>query len=616
MFLKKLFLCVSVMLMLMDSLVAENLLSEALLDQFLDFENVTADEIESYLEQFTTNPLIWENCSVAEIEVLPLSERLKEPLLNLKTRKISIRDWADFAQKTGLEREEVEIVKLFFRFDQKPGPNRISLLNFTSMASDPELDVNKNLARGKIYYKDGGMFGIVAEKDAGERNLWDYRNVSLQIPVVSYGVELGAAAFRFNWGHGLLFSRNGMPRKSLNVVSTILSRAQQFGAYLGSDENRYLSGVNFTCRKGGFTFYSMASNHCLDAAISDSGYGSFRTSGIHVSEGELSGKGAITEKTLGVGLLYASGDNQWGALAFRSQYSHSLKYYFGNNYVQGYSVYQKFSFGDWVFSGEGAFLNSGEFAVIQGCILRQGGIKAGLQARYFSDQFFTSNSGAVKEFPATPSNEKGLYAGLSTKLLSFYQVSAYVDFFAKNRSFEAGVNPPKGTEALLSVHRRWKKRHFIDIRLKRVLTYQSAGEDILKDQISFSWRYYFMKYFWFSSRGVVVRSNSVGIKNIGSGICLYSAYEQSKGLQITAGTTHFYCPSNDTRVYLFEPGTPLRFNMVSLYGTGYRWFMTVRQEFRERIDLVATVKTQSKRRITENRFHNSFIVEFQMLVDL
>jgi len=60
-FLKKLFLCVSVMLMLMDSLVAENLLSEALLDQFLDFENVTADEIESYLEQFTTNPLIWEN---------------------------------------------------------------------------------------------------------------------------------------------------------------------------------------------------------------------------------------------------------------------------------------------------------------------------------------------------------------------------------------------------------------------------------------------------------------------------------------------------------------------------------------------------------------------------
>ncbi|HCL00299.1 MAG TPA: hypothetical protein DHW42_09385 [Candidatus Marinimicrobia bacterium] len=616
MLLKKLLLGISVLLIPVDFLAAENLLSEVLLDQFLDLQDITADEIESYLEQFTTNPLIWENCSAVEIEALPLSERLKEPLINLKARKISIRDWADFAQKTGLEPEEVEIVKLFFRITQKPGSNRISLLNFTSLVSDPEPDVNKNLVRGKIYYKDGGVAGVVAERDAGERTLWDYRNVSLRIPVVSYGVELGAAAFRFNWGHGLLFSRNGMPRKSINVSSTILPRTQQFGVYLGSDENRYMSGANFTYKKSGFTFYSMASNHYLDAAISDSGHGSFRTTGIHISDVELSGKNAITEKTFGAGLLYVSKDNQWGALAFRSQYSHPLKYYSGNNHIQGYSVYQKFSSGDWVFSGEGAFLNSGEFAVVQGCVFRQGGIKAGLQARYFSDQFFTSMSGAVKEFPSTPSNERGLYAGLSTKLLRFYQVSAYVDFFAKNRSFKAGVNPPKGTEALLFVQRRWKKQHFIDIRFKRSLTYQSAGEDILKNQISFSSRYYFMKNIWLSLRGATVRSNSTGIKKIGSGICLYSTFEQSRGVQITAGTTHFYCPTSDTRVYLFEPGTPLRFNMVSLYGTGYRRFMTVRQKFRKSIDLVATVKSQSKRGITENRFHDSFIIEFQMLVDL
>ena len=85
---------------------------------------------------------------------------------------------------------------------------------------------------------------------------------------------------------------------------------------------------------------------------------------------------------------------------------------------------------------------------------------------------------------------------------------------------------------------------------------------------------------------------------------------------MTVGTTQFYSPVWDTRIYLYEPGIPLRFNMVSLYGTGYRYFIIIQNRFRNELTATVSVKTQARRLITESEFVKTFLVEFQMVVDL
>ncbi|MDO9547632.1 MAG: hypothetical protein Q7J65_01530, partial [Candidatus Marinimicrobia bacterium] len=103
-------------------------------------------------------------------------------------------------------------------------------------------------------------------------------------------------------------------------------------------------------------------------------------------------------------------------------------------------------------------------------------------------------------------------------------------------------------------------------------------------------------------------------RGIGTSISLSVSYK--KTMELTVGTTQFYSPVYDTRIYLYEPGIPLRFNMVSLYGTGSRYFIVIQNRFRNELTTALSLKTQARRLITESVFTKTFLVEFQMVVDL
>jgi len=414
----------------------------------------------------------------------------------------------------------------------------------------------------------------------------------------------------------LLFSMNGMAGKSANVMGNILPRSQRFGVYMGSDENRYLHGINLTCRLKKITLYSLVSYHKLDATIRDSVVESFRTSGSHVTDAEIAGKDALSERTICGGVLYSKADNQWGVLFYQSQYSYPVAKFNRNSGQAGLSVYNKFTAGSWMFSGEYALLGTHELAFVQGFIFSQAGYKVGIQIRYFSDWFFTPLSSVMKEYSGTTANERSLYLSIQGKLNRNYRLGAYIDFFAKNRSMEPGVDPPRGTDALISLHRRWRGRHFLDLRYKRRSISQSVFEHILKNQLSLSARYNILDELSVSMRSTVVKLQTGADKNTGMAVSVYSTIKSPGKMKLTAGTTHFYATAFASRVYLYEPGTPLRFNMVSLNGTGYRWFFTLQKEISESFIWITTAKIQTKRGIADKHFRRTVVIEFQMLVDL
>jgi hypothetical protein len=282
--------------------------------------------------------------------------------------------------------------------------------------------------------------------------------------------------------------------------------------------------------------------------------------------------------------------------------------YYERTRQSGFSFYQQADLGEWRFSGELAVLNSGEYALIQGFVFQTGQYTFGGQYRYFSDNFATRLSSAMKEYSGSRGNEKGVYLGLQCRIDRRNRIGGYVDFYSENRSFDKSRMPDCGTDAVVYLHHRWPANHFINLRLKREI----SGSGRTKCQTTVSTRCYFPMNLAMSFRGIV--NNVNGQSGAGTSVALLAGDIET--LEITLGVTQFYTPTYEAGIYMYEPGIPLRFNMVSLYGTGYRRFIVIQKRFGNGATTAISYKSQTRRSITDPLFSKTFLLEFQMLVDL
>ncbi|MBU1064421.1 hypothetical protein KKC74_06385 [bacterium] len=571
-------------------------------------EDISEEDLEIYLEAYLNNPLNWNRCSPADIEALPLNDDLIEQLTGYKYRYPKVESWKEFQSKTKLEKQELNVVQFFFILESKQHESDIQFMNYTSVNKNNTVDLHKSLTRGKVEFGRRLSIGFITERDQGERTLWDYRNLSVTTRPFSGQCVLGLSSFKLDWGHGLLFARSNMAFKGSSVAGNILAGTPRFGAYSGSDENRYLQGAYVSQQWKHLALYSGISSRRLDATIQDSTVQSFRETGIHGTDSEIAAKDTLAENTLCGGLVYTDSRFLGGILVFQSRYSFPVRDYFNQYRQSGFSIYQKIDLGDWRFSGEVAALNSEEYAVVQGFVFQSNQYTLGIQYRYFSDYFSTRLSSAMKEFSGSGGNERGVYLGMQCKINQRNRAGGYLDFYSENRSFEKGVEPLRGSDAVIYLDHRWPAKHFINFRLKRKLSIGSSA----KYQTTVSARYYFQKNVSMSFRGIVNEINH----DRGIGTSLSLSVSEIKTMDLTVGTTQFYSPVYDTRIYLYEPGIPLRFNMVSLYGTGYRYFIIIQNRFRNELTAALSLKTQARRLVTESEFMKTFLVEFQMVVDL
>lgn len=571
-------------------------------------EDVSEENLEIYLETYLNNPLDWNRCQPEDIENLPLDDNILDRLVSLKKRYPKIDRWKEFQAMAKLDKQELKVVQLFIILEQKQVDRDIQFMNYTSVNRKKTADLNKSVSRGKIEFDQRLSIGFIVERDQGERMLWDYKNVSVAMRPLSGQSKFGFSSFKMDWGHGLLFSRSNMAFKSMSVAGNVLAGTPRFSAYVGSDENRYLHGVYVSQQWQNLTVFSCASSHRLDATIQDSTVQSFRETGIHSTDSEIAAKDTLLENTLCGGLLYSDNRLLGGILAFQSRYSFPVGDYFDQSRQSGLSIYQKIDLGDWRFSGELAALNSSEYAVIQGFVFQSNQYSMGVQYRYFSDYFSTRLCSAMKEFSGSCGNEQGIYLGLQCRINQRNRAGGYIDFYSENRSFEKGVEPLHGSEAVAYLNHRWPDKHFINVRLKR----ETTGVSIAKYQMTVSARHIFPHNISLSFRGIV---NEIDHER-GVGTTISLSIRNIETADFTLGTTQFYSPVFDTRIYLYEPGIPLRFNMVSLYGTGYRYFFVIQNRFHSKVATALSLKTQARRLMTEPDFTKTFLLEFQMLVDL
>lgn len=316
----------------------------------------------------------------------------------------------------------------------------------TQYAGSPQ----KILLRYKYNFNNQLQYGVVAEKDAGEqlfgRNQqtgFDFYSVHFFVRKAGVIKNLALGDFSVNLGQGLV-QWQGMPVKKTADVMHTKQEAAVLRPYSGAGEINFHRGAGLTLmhKNTEATFFisykKMDANIVTDSTLSSPQFvSSFQTSGYHRTVGEIADKGVQAQMVTGGNIRYRRGSFHFGFNMVRYQFGQPVKkaadlynlYAVSGSRFANYSLDYSYTFRNMHFFGEAASNNRWSKALISGVLLSaRKNADVALVYRNISPGYYSFYSGAFTE-NALPSNEKGLYVGLSLRPSASLRVDAYTDFF-------------------------------------------------------------------------------------------------------------------------------------------------------------------------------------------
>ena len=163
---------------------------------------------------------------------------------------------------------------------------------------------NKQMLNYKFKYSDRFQLGIMIEKDAGEKNIFDHVGIYALFKNRGIIKDFIIGDYNINMGQGLAHWQGYAFGRSSNILSGY-RQGNFIQAQTGTDENRFQRGlaINFKKRNTEFGFFlsrlKIDANLVTDTLAKKSWISSFLLSGIHRSESEMLDKDAVTKTSFG-----------------------------------------------------------------------------------------------------------------------------------------------------------------------------------------------------------------------------------------------------------------------------------------------------------------------------
>lgn len=348
---------------------------------------------------------------------------------------------------------------------------------------------------GKYQYKtphfQGGM---QFDKDAGEKIWQGNKGISFLSGQVSIH-RLGSIRqfimgdFTINMAQGLLLGLGRTTRKS--GMPMMIKRQQPFlTPFRSTDENRFFRGAGIWLTKSRWEFGGFYSKNKLDGNIkSDSVFGdyisSFQTSGIHISEAELMDKNSLELNSVGFMAGYSFSRFKIGIHGVKHIFSLPIfrsaelynKYAIQGKECHGIGAKVEASIKNMHLFGEAAKDKEGQLAVLAGMLMAvDRRLDVSLLARSIAKEYRSFWASAFTE-ATEPTDEKGLYIGLSFKPFGGVQLDAYVDWY-RSKWVKYQVNAPiSGLDQLIMFQCKPDRKTVFYIRYKQEVKTAGAGGD-------------------------------------------------------------------------------------------------------------------------------------------
>lgn len=303
--------------------------------------------------------------------------------------------------------------------------------------------------RYKYQYKNLLQFGVVADKDAGEdffkgtqKKGFDFYSVHFFARNLGIVRAMAIGDFTVNMGQGLTQWQSLAFKKSVDVMN-IKRQLPVLRPYNSAGEINFHRGLGITIAKKNteatafVSYRRIDANFVADTLNSEDFISSLQTSGLHRTKSETDDKGTQTQLAYGGNIAYNKSRLHIGANFIQYRFTLPLikvndpynLYALSGGSLSNQSIDYSYTFRNIHFFGEVAADNKNNKAFVNGLLasvsqqadinLLYRDISPGYQSLYTNA--FTENT--------VPSNEKGIYAGISIRPHPCWRIDAYADFY-------------------------------------------------------------------------------------------------------------------------------------------------------------------------------------------
>ncbi|MBS1513116.1 MAG: hypothetical protein JST86_19930 [Bacteroidetes bacterium] len=468
-------------------------------------------------------------------------------------------------------------------------------------------------------YKKSLYYGIVGDKDAGEpffRNKqkfgFDFYSAHLFIRDVGCVKALALGDYTVNLGQGLIQWQNLAFGKSAAVLN-IKREAPVLNPYRSPGEINFYRGAAVTIGKGHYeTTVFLSSKNTDGNLVQDSVAGqidyftSLQTSGYHRTNTEIADKGSLHLLSAGGNLRFKKDGFHAGLNFVQHYFSKPINkpdepynlYALKGSSLKNYSADYSLSFRNMHWFGEYAVNPGGHYAAAQGMLISiNPKVDMSVLYRSVSKAYQSLYSNAFTE-NSLPSNEKGLYAGISIHPGNTWHLDAYTDWFSFPwLKYEVDA-PLHGVEYLLQSGFTPNRKVSVTSRYYTELKAGNYNTDLsplnpVEQVLKQTWRNDVTCNIN-AALALNFRTELLWLKNanrfIEHGYLSYLGckFKPARShLMFTCRWAYFETDSYNSRIYAYENDVLYSFSIPSFYGEGSRYYINVNYDFTRRLSLWA-----------------------------
>lgn len=339
--------------------------------------------------------------------------------------------------------------------------NRSLLLRFSqvlekSKGFDPTTPGTKYLGspqkiffRYRYQYKNLLQYGFLGDKDAGEQffrgvqqkgfDFYSFHVFARKIGIIQ---ALALGDFTVNMGQGLIQWQSLAFRKSVDVLN-IKRQSALLRPYHSAGEFNFHRGVGLTVQQGKFeatvfaSFRKLSANFVADTLSHEEFFSSFLNSGYHRTQSEIADRNRLRQFALGGSLRYKTSRGHIGFNTIQFQFSSPVQkrnepynlYAIRGKTWGNFSLDYSYTYRNLHFYGEAATDKKYNKAFLNGLLISvDPRVDLSVVHRHISKAYQSINGNAFTE-NAFPTNENGLFAGISLHPASAWRLEAYMDLF-------------------------------------------------------------------------------------------------------------------------------------------------------------------------------------------
>lgn len=474
------------------------------------------------------------------------------------------------------------------------------------------------LFRYKYVFRNLLQLGIVGDKDAGEqffkgsqRQGFDFYSFHLFARKLGPIKLLALGDFTVNMGQGLIHWQNLAFKKSADVLA-VKRQADILRPYSSAGEYNFERGAGITVGGQKINATAFASLRKIDATFhSDTSLtnedfiSSILTSGYHRTPSELSKRNTITQTSFGGNISYRDTRLHVGLNGVAFKFSAPLirnirpynQYAINGSEWYNYSIDYSYTYRNVHFFGEAAMDKTSSKAIISG-LLASLDPKVDFSMVYRNiEKSYQSLYGNAFTESTFPTNEKGLYTGVSLQPNAALKIDAYADIFSFPWLRYRVDAPTKGTEYLLQITYRPNKQVEVYTR------YRNENKAINLSGLNLATRQPFIRprqnwrtHFSYQPNREITLRNRVEIvwydakesNRSEQGFLTYFDFAyKPKRTQLSLNTRLQYFDTDGfySRLYAYESDVLYSYSIPQFIGKGLRYYINVNYDVTKKIEV-------------------------------